>query len=64
MRHWRAAGLLAMRSFTFYFGAFFFTELTRHSGATKATAVATARKGMTVMASFALFPGDKVGGAR
>jgi adenosine 3'-phospho 5'-phosphosulfate transporter B3 len=53
-----------MRSFTFYFGAFFFTELTRHSGATKATAVATARKGMTVMASFALFPGDKVGGAR
>jgi hypothetical protein len=27
-----AAQLLALRSFTFYFGAFFFTELTRHSG--------------------------------
>ena len=55
----RAMDLLAARSITFYFGALTFTELTRHSGATPATTVATARKGITVLFSFALFPGDK-----
>ena len=54
-----AMELLAARSITFYFGALTFTELTRHSGATPATTVATARKGLTVLFSFALFPGDK-----
>ena len=54
-----AMDLLAARSITFYFGALTFTELTRHSGATPATTVATARKGLTVLFSFALFPGDK-----
>jgi adenosine 3'-phospho 5'-phosphosulfate transporter B3 len=54
-----ATELLALRSLTFYFGALAFTELTRHSGATPATSVATARKGLTVIGSFVLFPGDK-----
>ena len=54
-----AMDLLAARSVTFYFGALTFTELTRHSGATPATTVATARKGLTVLGSFLLFPGDK-----
>ena len=54
-----AAELLALRSVTFYFGALVFTELTRHSGATPATSVAAARKGLTVIGSFVLFPGDK-----
>ena len=54
-----AMDLLAARSITFYFGALTFTELTRHSGATPATTVATARKGLTVLGSFLLFPGDK-----
>ena len=54
-----AMELLFVRSVTFYFGALTFTELTRHSGATPATTVATARKGLTVLGSFLLFPGDK-----
>mmetsp|Transcript_3619 Transcript_3619/g.5620 ORF Transcript_3619/g.5620 Transcript_3619/m.5620 type:complete len:91 (+) Transcript_3619:62-334(+) len=54
-----AAGLLVLRSVTFYFGALTFTALTRHAGAVPATAVATARKGLTVIGSFVLFPGDK-----
>ena len=54
-----ALTLLVMRSLTFYFGALTFTELTRHSGATPATSVATARKGITVVGSFVMFPGDK-----
>ena len=53
----KAAELLALRSLTFYFGALTFTELTRHSGATPATSVATARKGITVIGSFVMFPG-------
>ena len=54
-----ALTLLVLRSLTFYFGALTFTELTRHSGATPATSVATARKGITVVGSFVMFPGDK-----
>ena len=54
-----ALGLLIARSLTFYLGAFAFTELTRHSGATPATSVATARKALTVMLSFVAFPDDK-----
>ena len=54
-----AAVLLGLRSVTFYFGALVFTELTRHSGATPATSVATARKCLTVVGSFVFFPGDK-----
>ena len=50
--------LLAARSATFYFGALTFTELTRHSGATPATGGHRA-KGLTVLGSFLLFPGDK-----
>ncbi|MDA9098257.1 DMT family transporter [bacterium] len=54
-----AMNLLVARSLTFYCGALVCTELTRHSGATPATTVATARKGVTIVASFILFPGDK-----
>ena len=54
-----ALTLLIARSLTFYLGAFAFTELTRHSGATPATSVATARKALTVMLSFVAFPDDK-----
>lgn len=54
-----AAGLLLARSVTFYFGAYFFSLLTRNFGATLATAVTTIRKVLTVIASFILFPSDK-----
>ena len=51
--------LLFARSVTFYFGAYFFSTLTRHFGATSATAVTTVRKALTVISSFILFPKDK-----
>ena len=54
-----AFALLLARSVTFYFGAYFFSVLTRHFGATSATAVTTLRKALTVIFSFVLFPSDK-----
>ena len=54
-----AFALLLARSVTFYFGAYFFSVLTRHFGATSATAVTTLRKALTVILSFVLFPSDK-----
>jgi len=54
-----AFALLLARSVTFYFGAYFFSVLTRHFGATSATAVTTLRKALTVVFSFVLFPSDK-----
>lgn len=54
-----AVSLLLARSVTFYFGAYFFSLLTRNFGATLATAVTTIRKVLTVIASFILFPSDK-----
>jgi len=54
-----AFALLLARSVTFYFGAYFFSVLTSHFGATSATAVTTLRKALTVVFSFVLFPSDK-----
>jgi len=54
-----AIGLLLARSVTFYFGAYFFSLLTRNFGATLATAVTTIRKVLTVIVSFVVFPSDK-----
>ena len=55
----RSRLLLASLGIAGICGAFAFTELTRHSGATPATSVATARKALTVMLSFVAFPDDK-----
>ncbi len=54
-----ALGLVCLRSATFYFGAWTYTALVKHFGAVAAVAVTTARKALTVMASFIIFSGDK-----
>lgn len=51
--------LLVVRSVTFWMGAWLYTMLVKHFGAVAAVAVTTARKALTVMVSFVLFPGDK-----
>mmetsp|Transcript_72520 Transcript_72520/g.151384 ORF Transcript_72520/g.151384 Transcript_72520/m.151384 type:complete len:383 (+) Transcript_72520:264-1412(+) len=48
--------LLALRSVLFYFGGLASTILTKEFGTNSATAVGTARKSLTVLASFVLFP--------
>ncbi|CAE8625600.1 unnamed protein product [Polarella glacialis] len=51
-----ALGLLMLRSFTFFLGALALTALTKEHGTGSATAVGTARKSLTVLISFLLFP--------
>lgn len=51
--------LLFARSVTFWMGAWLYTMLMKQFGAVAAVAVTTARKALTVMASFIFFPGDK-----
>merc|ERR1719335_1043027 len=51
-----ALGLLLIRSATFYSGAYALTTLTKENGASTAAAVGTARKSLTVIASYVLFP--------
>jgi len=54
-----AFSLLLARSVTFYFGAYMFSVIAKHFGATAATAVSTIRKALTVIVSFVAFPADK-----
>ena len=51
--------LLLARSVTFYLGAYTFSIIAKHFGATAATAVSTLRKALTVIVSFIAFPADK-----
>jgi len=51
-----ALTLLLARSLTFYVGAVAFYKLTKESGTGASTAVGTARKSLTVLLSFWLFP--------
>jgi len=51
-----ALALLLIRSITFYAGAVAYNKLTKESGTGASTAVGTARKSLTVLLSFWLFP--------
>ena len=51
----KAAALLTLRSFSFYFGALVYTMLLQKAGAVTAVAVGTVRKSLTVVLSFMLY---------